>query len=150
MPLKRRHISNGTCFFCTVVEEDAKHRFITCLVAKAIWVVISQVWASITCNILSLYNWVFIHDDKGMPAPSYKVMVDYLRYWGMWFNWTMRNGFLFDGFHGVTQQLHKMKGKLMWQFLQLCCMGTLSQHEVDLFHLVLQQLRGFSLPYRYW
>ena len=100
MALKRRNISNGTCFFCTVVDEDARHRFITCPVAKAIWVVISQIWASITGNILSPFNWVFIDDDKGMPAPSYKVVFDYLRYWGLWFNWTMRNGFLFDGLHG--------------------------------------------------
>ena len=99
MALKRRNISNGTCFFCTVVEEDARHRFITCPVAKAIWVVISQIWASITGNILSPFNWVFIDDDKGMPALSYKVVFDYLRYWGMWFNWTMRNGFLFHGLH---------------------------------------------------
>ena len=42
MALKRRNISNGTCFFCTVVEEDARHRFITCPIAKAIWVVISN------------------------------------------------------------------------------------------------------------
>ena len=110
-----------------VVEEDARHRFITCPVAKAIWVVISQIWASITCNILSPFNWVFIDDDKGMPAPSYKVVFDYLRYWGMWFNWTTRNGFLFDGLHGIIQQLRRMKGKLIWQFSQLCCMGTLSQ-----------------------
>ena len=30
--LKRRHISNGKCFFYTVVEDDARHRFITWLV----------------------------------------------------------------------------------------------------------------------
>ena len=35
-------------FFCMVVEEDAKHRFITCSVGKVIWVIISQIWASIT------------------------------------------------------------------------------------------------------
>ena len=103
--LKRRHTSNGTCFFCTVVEEDAKHTFITCPVSKAIWVVISYIWVSIIGNIFSPSNWVFINDDKGVPAPSYEVMFDYLRYWGMWFNWTMRNGFLFDGLNGVTQQL---------------------------------------------
>ena len=28
----------------------------------------------------------------------------------------MRNGFLFDGLHGVTQQLRMMKGKLIWHF----------------------------------
>ena len=42
-------------------------RFITYPVAKAIWVVISQIWASITGNILSPFKWVFIDDDKDMP-----------------------------------------------------------------------------------
>ena len=54
MALKRTHISNGKCFFCKVVEEDARHRFITCPVAKAIWVIISQIWALITGNFLAL------------------------------------------------------------------------------------------------
>ena len=80
--LKRRHISNGACFFCTVVEEDARHRFITCAVTKAIWVIISQIWASITRKKLSPYKWVFIDEDKAMLAPSYKVVFVYLRYWG--------------------------------------------------------------------
>ena len=53
----------------------------------------------------------------------------------------MRNGFLFDGLHGVTQQLHRMKGKLIWQFSQLYyCMGMLTQEEMDLCHLVLLSL----------
>ena len=90
-------------FFCTVVEEHVRRRFITCPVAKAVSVVISQIWASITCNILSPFNWVFIYDDKGMPTPSYKVVFDYLMHWGMWFNWTMRNEFLLDGLNAVTQ-----------------------------------------------
>ena len=46
-------------------ERERGHRFITCLVA--IWVVISQIWASITGNILSPFKWVFIDDDKDMP-----------------------------------------------------------------------------------
>ena len=37
----------GHAFFCTIVDEDAKYRFIICLIAKVIWVVISQVWALI-------------------------------------------------------------------------------------------------------
>ena len=101
MTLKRRHISNGTCYFYMLVEEDARHRLITCLVAKAIWVIISQIWASITRTISSPYKWVSIDEDKVTPIPSYKVVFDYLRYWGMWFNWTARNGFLFDGLDGV-------------------------------------------------
>ena len=54
-----------------MVEEDARHRFITCPVAKAIWVIISQIWASITGNLLSPYKWGFM-EDKVMPTPSYK------------------------------------------------------------------------------
>ena len=139
----------GHVFFYTVFEEDARHRFITCSVATAIWVIMSQNWASITGNILSPYKWVFMDEDKVMPTPSYKVVFYYLRYWGMWFNWTMRNEFLFDGLHGITQQIRRMKGKLIWQFSQLCCMGILSQEEIDLCHLVLQHLRGFPLHYHY-
>ena len=147
MALKQRKISND--FFYTVVDEDVNHRFITCSVAIAIWVVISQIWASITRSILSPFKWVFIDDNKAIPMPLYQVVFDYLKYWGIWFNWTMRNRFLFDGLHGVTQQLRRMKGKLIWQFLQLCCVGTLSKDEVELCHLILQHLRGFPLPYHY-
>ena len=68
MALKRIHIWNGTCFFFTMVHEDAKHRFITCSVVKAIWVVISQIWTSITRSILSHFKWAFIDDDKVIPA----------------------------------------------------------------------------------
>ena len=57
-----------------MVEEDARHRFITCLVAKAVCMIISQIWASITGNILSPYKWVFMEEVKAMPTPSYKVV----------------------------------------------------------------------------
>ena len=33
-----------------MIEEDDKHRFITCPIAKAIWVVLSQIWAPLTCT----------------------------------------------------------------------------------------------------
>ena len=52
MTLKQWHISMGACFFCTVVDENAICRFITCSVAKAVSVVISQ--------IRSLFKWVFM------------------------------------------------------------------------------------------
>ena len=35
-------------FLYIVVEEDDRHRFITCPVAKAIWVVTPQIWALVT------------------------------------------------------------------------------------------------------
>ena len=97
-----------------------------------------------------LISGFFIEEDKAMPTPSYKVVFYYLRYCGMWFNWTMRNGYLFDGLHEVAQQVRRMKGKLIWQFSHLCCMGTLSQEEMDLCHLVLLHLRGFPLHYHYF
>ena len=70
MTLKRRHVSNGKCLFCTVVDEDVGHRFITCPVAKVVWVMISQIWVSITRNILSPSKWVFM-EDNAMPTPYY-------------------------------------------------------------------------------
>ena len=49
--------------------------------------------------------------------------------------WKSISSSLMD-FAGVTQQLRMMKGKLIGQFLQICCMETLSQDEVDLCDLV--------------
>ena len=31
---------------------------------------------------------------------------------GIMYNWSLRNGFLFDGFHGVPQQAHKEEGDI--------------------------------------
>ena len=91
----------GNVFSCTVVEEDVRHRFSTFPVAKAIWVIISQIGASIIGNILSPYKWGFMDEDKAMPTtPSFKVVFDYLRYWGMWFNWTMKMGSCLMDFMG--------------------------------------------------
>ena len=77
---------------------------------------------------MSLIKWVFDDCDKALPTPSYHVVFDYFR---EWLNWTIRNEFLFDGLRGIPQKLRRMKGKLIWQFSQLCCMGTLFQDEVD-------------------
>ena len=112
---------------------------------KPFWVVISQIWASITRNILSPFNWAFINDDKGMPAPSYKVVFDYLRYWGMWFNWTMRNGFLFDELNGVTQQFREVDVAIFATMLY----GDVVPRGDKGMSLVLQHLRGFPLHYHY-
>ena len=35
---------------------------------------------------------------------------------------------LYDGFRGVLQQIHGLKRKLIWQFLQLCFMGIASHN----------------------
>ena len=145
MALKRRNISSGTCVFCPSVDEDATHRFISCHVSQGIWIVISQLWDSLTGNILSPFQWVFIEADRVLPTPTYKVVLDYLRYLGMWYSWSFRNGFLFAGLSGVSQHICRIKGQLFWQFSQLCCMGTLSPDELDLCHLVIQHLRRLTL-----
>ena len=46
-------------FLCTVIKEDAKHGFITWPFAKAIWVVLSQLWVSLTKVTLTPFLWVF-------------------------------------------------------------------------------------------
>ena len=95
--------------------------------------------------MLSLFNWVFINDGKGMPAPSYKVVFDYLRYWGMWFTWTMRNGFLFDELNGVTQQFREVDVAIFATMLS----GDVVPRGDKGMSLVLQHLRGFPLHYHY-
>ena len=148
--LKRRHIGSGTCVFCTTIDEDSRHRFISCPVTKSIWIGISQLWGSLTGNVLSPFQWVFIEGDRVLPSPAYQVVFDYLRYLGMWYIWNLRNGFLFDGLSGVSQQICRIRGKLIWQFSQLCCMGTLSPDELHLCRFVLQHLRRLPLPHRYF
>jgi hypothetical protein len=51
-------------------------------------------------------------------TPTYKVVLDYLRYLGMWYSWSSRNGFLFAGLSGVSQHICRIKGQLVWQFSQ--------------------------------
>ena len=91
----------GRVFICTMIDEDGSHEFIT-----------SQNCASVTRSFLSPFKWVFVDGGKALPMSSYQVVFDCLRYWGMWFIWTMRNRFLFDGLRGLPQQPHRMKGKL--------------------------------------
>ena len=84
-------------------------------------------------------------------SPDYKFVFDYLRYLDMWYIWNLQNGFLFDGLSRVSQHICRIRGKLIWQFSQLCCMGTLSPNELHLcrFVLQLQHLRRLSLPHHY-
>ena len=132
-----------------MVHVSFVQRFISCPVTKSIWIGISQLWGSLTGNVLSPFQWVFIEGDRVLPSPEYKFVFDYLRYLGMWYIWNLRNGFLFDGLSGVSQQICRIRGKLIWQFSQLCCMGTLSPNELHLCRFVLQHLRRLSLPHRY-
>ena len=102
-------------FFSTLIEQDARHTCIACPTAKTIWMVISQLQASLTRSVLLSLQWVFIEGYRALPITLYKVMFDYLRYFGMPYNWSLRNGFLFDGLSRVSQQIYKIKGKRNWQ-----------------------------------
>ena len=88
--LKRRRIGNGTCVFCTTIDEDSRHKFISCPVTKSIWIGISQLWGSLTRNVLSPFQWIFIEGDRVLPSPTYQVVFDYLRYLGMWSIWNLK------------------------------------------------------------
>ena len=56
---------------CRVIKENYKHKFITWPLAKAIWVVTSQAWASLTSSVLSLLKGFLIEGVRGLPTPSY-------------------------------------------------------------------------------
>ena len=47
LSIKCLQILDGTWSFCMIIEEDAKHKFHTCLVSKTIWIVMLQLWASL-------------------------------------------------------------------------------------------------------
>ena len=65
-------------FFCTVADKDDKHWFIACLIARAIWVIILQMWASLTCaNFLLFFKWVSIDGARALHTSSYHVVFDY-------------------------------------------------------------------------
>ena len=41
--------------------------------------------------------------------PLYKIVLDYLRYWCLWYNWLIRNELSFHSLHGISQQLCRLK-----------------------------------------
>ena len=96
-------------FFCTMIEEDGRHVYITCLITNAIWFVISQIWASLTRNVCHLLY--------GFPLMLLQpcTLVNHIRWClaiiviGGCGIISLRSGFLFDGFRGVLQQLCKLK-----------------------------------------
>ena len=79
--LKWRHILNETCFFEIVIKEDDKYKFITCPIAKAIWVVISQVLSIINkqrafCYLLNGFSLMVLD----LYPPHHRRHVDHIEW----------------------------------------------------------------------
>ena len=84
-----------------VIEQDVKHRFLRYPNARGNWVVLPQLWA-----LLSNSSNGFSFEIQGFTF----MIIE-----GIWYNWVLRNEFLFDGIHGV-QQIGRFKGKWICQF----------------------------------
>ena len=69
------------CFLYDDFDEDSRHKFICCPVTKSIWIGISQVWGSLTGNVLSPFQWVFIEADRFLPSPAIKLCLIILGTW---------------------------------------------------------------------
>ena len=90
-------------------EEHSRHRFISCLVTKMVWKFINAIWMSLTRVIQSPFKWVFAQGELGGLSHSFQIILDYLRYYGLWFIWHMRNAFIFDEQRGVQCYVLRLK-----------------------------------------
>ena len=109
-------------------------KFHTRPIAKAIWIVISQLWVSLTKITVRPFLWVFLREINlnslilemvFMECPNKDV----------------------DGLYGMPQQICRLKGKLIFGILAMELCESLSLRELHLLcQLVLQHLRGFRLP----
>ena len=128
--LKCQQISNGISFFYTMTEKDVRYWFLTCVRVNK------------PCRLCLLEN--NCHFSMGLlPSPSYKVGFKYVKYWGLCYNWSVWNGFLFDDLHRVPQHVHWFKRKLIWLFSQPSSKGILSLEELTLCHIVQHHVRDF-------
>ena len=139
--LRKRNIDNGMCFWCTVVVEDNRHRFLNCPVAKQVWGFINKVWISLTGISRRPFHWVFTRVNSISSSLELQIVWDFLRYWGLWHIWRMRNAFIFEGQSGVERHVRKLKGFLLWQFYMLESSGLLREEEVHMCQLVCFHVR---------
>jgi hypothetical protein len=56
--LKRTYNFSGTCGFYTTIDEDSQHKFISCHIAKGIWIVILQMRGLLIGNVLSPFQYL--------------------------------------------------------------------------------------------
>ena len=142
--LKKRNITKGSCFFCLVELEHSRHRFISCPMARMVWRCINLVWMSLTGVSLSSFNWVFAHMENNEPMLHFQIIFEFLRYWGLWFNWNMRNAFTFDSQVGVSKYVLKLKGLLLWQLTVLEKSRNLNHEERELCKVTYHHIRHLN------
>ena len=58
---------------------------------------------SLTEVSLSFFSWVFAHMENNELMLHFQIIFEFLRYWGLWFNWNMRNAFVFYSQVGVKK-----------------------------------------------
>ena len=72
---------------------------------------------------------------NGLP-PNYHVVLDHLRYYGLYFTWQMRNAFEFDSQIAVQRYVVRLKYILVRQFSLLVKSRQLSHEEQHICQLV--------------
>ena len=130
--LRSKNIDNGSCIWCMVVLENNYHRFLSCPVAKKVWELVDAVWMSVSGVSKRPFHWVFSQMDCRSSPRSLQIIWDFLRYWGLWHIWRMRNTFIFEQQSGVRWYLGRLKGQLLWQFYLLENSGLLTDEEVQM------------------
>ena len=82
-------------------------------------------------NIYS-FSWVFAHMENNEPMPDFQIIFEFLRYWGLWFNWNMRNVFTFDSQVGARNHVVKLKGLFLLQLTVLEKSRNLNHEEREI------------------
>ena len=73
--------------------------------ARMVWRCINLVCMSLTGISLSSFNWVFADIENNEPMRYFHIIFEFLRYWGLWFNWNIRNAFTFYLQDGVRKDV---------------------------------------------
>ena len=136
--LKKRNISRRICFL------HSRHRYFSCSIARMVWSCINLVWMSQSGVSLSSFSWVFTHMESNEPMPHFQLIFEFLRYWGLWFNWNMQNPFTFDSHVRVRKYVVKLKGLLLWQLKVLDKSRNLNHEERELCKVIYHRIRHLN------
>ena len=112
--------------------------------ARMVWRCISFVWTSLTGVSLSSFSWVFAHMENNELMARSQIIFEFLRYWGLWFNWNMRNAFISYSQVGVRKYVLKLKGLLLWQLTVLEKSRNLIQEERELCNVTYHHIRHLN------
>ena len=94
--------------------------------------VYQSMWMSLTRVNISSLSWIFAHMENNEPMPHFQMIFEFLRYWGLWFNWNMRNAFTFNSQVGVRKYVVKLNVLLLCQLAVLEKSRNLNHEEREL------------------